>query len=78
MNEPRKTVGYSRAVLLIVALLLPTASLIPFGGLWLWQQGYVIPWAIGTCIVVTGLYYLQTLLIADPASATSTLAPAEN
>lgn len=78
MNEPRKTVGYSRAVLLIVALLLPTASLIPFGGLWLWQQGYVIPWAIGTCIVVTGLYYLQTWLIADRASATSTLAPAEN
>ena len=41
--------GYSRLVLLAVALLLPAASLIPLGTLWLWQHGYIVYWAIGTC-----------------------------
>ena len=69
MKKPRRNLGYSRAVLLIIALLLPTITLIPLGGLWLWQQGYVVPWAIATCLVVTGLFYLQTRLIAGPAPA---------
>ena len=46
MKEKPRNLRYSRAVLLIVALLLPTLSLIPLGGLWLWQQGYIVYWAI--------------------------------
>jgi uncharacterized protein len=57
-----------RLALLAVALLLPTATLIPLGGLWLWQHGYVIYWGIATCIVVSTLYYLESRLIrpVDP------------
>jgi predicted GTPase len=58
-----KTKGYSRVALLVVALLLPAASLIPLGSLWLWEHGYIIYWAIGTCLAVSGTYYLQSRLI---------------
>ncbi|HET7155071.1 MAG TPA: GTPase [Hyphomicrobiaceae bacterium] len=70
MKEQRKLPGYSRTLLLIVALLLPTVSLIPLGGLWLWQHGYVVYWGVATCIVVTGLYYLEKRLITGPAPTT--------
>jgi uncharacterized protein len=63
VNKPRKAIGYSRLVLLGVALLLPTASLIPLGSLWLWQHGYIIYWAIGTCLAVIAVYHLQQRLI---------------
>lgn len=77
MKDQRKTFRYSRAVLLIIALLLPTASLLPLGGLWLWQHGYIIPWAIATCVIVAGLYYVQTRLIAGPTSTAASLEPEE-
>ena len=67
MKEQRQGPNYSRAVLLILALLLPTASLIPLGGLWLWQHGLVVYWAIASLVVVTSLYFLQKRLIAGPA-----------
>ena len=70
MKDQRKLPGYSRTLLLIVALLLPTVSLVPLGGLWLWQHGYVVYWGLATCIVVTGLYYLEKRLIAGPAPIT--------
>jgi predicted GTPase len=54
---------YPRLVLVIIALLLPTASLIPLGSLWLWEHGYVFYWAIGTCIVVAASFQLQKRLI---------------
>lgn len=64
--------SYSRALLLVVALMLPTASLIPLGGLWLWEHGYLLHWAIAACILVAGIYYLQARLLAGPASAKET------
>ena len=70
MKIQRRLPGYARTLLLVVALLLPTVSLIPLGGLWLWQQGYVVYWGIATCIVVTGLYYLEKRLLTGPAPAT--------
>jgi uncharacterized protein len=65
--RPRREVGYSRLVLLVVAALLPTASLIPLGSFWLWEHGLIIYWAIGTCVAVTAVYYMQKrLIIASP------------
>jgi predicted GTPase len=65
--------GIPRLVLLVVALLLPALSLLPLGTLWLWEKGYVAYWAVGMCLVVAGVYYLQKRLIvplpADPANA---------
>jgi predicted GTPase len=56
--------------LLAIALLLPAASLIPLGTLWLWEHGYILDWALGTVVVVAGAYYLQRNLIV-PVPATS-------
>lgn len=70
MTTPRRSSGISRAVLLVVALLLPAASLMPLGTLWLWEHGLVVYWAIATCIVVALVYWLQSRLIVPlPASA---------
>jgi uncharacterized protein len=63
VTEPNKSSGYSRLVLLIVALLLPAISLIPLGSLWLWQRGYILYWALASCVVVGVVYYLQKRLI---------------
>ena len=62
--------GIPRIVLLVVALLLPTLSLLPLGTLWLWEHGYIVYWAIATCVVVIGVYFLQRRLIVPlPAEA---------
>ena len=47
MSEPRRTKAQrsERMILALVALFLPTASLIPLGGLYLWKEGYVLWWA---------------------------------
>ncbi len=63
MSKQQPGIGYSRPALLAVALLLPAASLIPLGSLWLWEHGYILYWALGTCIAVTVAYYLQKRLI---------------
>jgi uncharacterized protein len=55
--------GYPRLVLLVISLLLPAASLIPLGSLWLWEHGYVFYWAIGTCIIAAVGFRLQKRLI---------------
>ena len=41
----RKTERRARVILILLGLLLPTLSLVPFGSIWLWQQGYLIYWA---------------------------------
>ena len=58
--KPARTL---RLVLLAIALLLPTASLIPLGGLWLWQRGYLIYWAIASCTIVAASFLLLQRLI---------------
>jgi predicted GTPase len=65
----KPTPRISHLALLVVALLLPAASLIPFGSLWLWQHGYVLYWAVPTCIVVAAIYYLQKRLLVPLPSA---------
>jgi hypothetical protein len=69
VTKPKGALGYSRLALLVVALLLPAASLIPFGTLWLFERGYILYWAIGTCFVVAAAYYLQRRLIVPLAAA---------
>lgn len=64
MSKPRGGLGYSRFILLVIALLLPMASLVVLGTLWLWQRGVVAYWGLATCAVVAVLYYLQSRLIA--------------
>src|SRR5262245_55997228 len=63
-----------RLALLAVALVLPTVSLVLLGSLWLWQNGYVVYWALGTCLAVAGAYLLERRLIVPlPAAAVEAL-----
>src|SRR5258705_3429192 len=68
MSPRRPRSIYPRWAMLIVALLLPAASLLPLGSLWLWQHGYILYWAVGLCLAVAAVYYLQERLI-DPGVA---------
>jgi hypothetical protein len=63
-----------RLALLAVALVLPTLSLVLLGSLWLWQHGYVLYWAIGTCLAVAGAYLLERrLLVPLPTASVEAL-----
>jgi uncharacterized protein len=66
-----------RLVLLAVALVLPALSLIPLGSLWLWERGYILYWALATCVVVLSVYYLQRRLIV-PLPPEARLADADD
>src|SRR5262245_6526754 len=45
--------------------MVPTASLIPLGGLWLWQHGLVLYWAMGSsAFVAVAFLFLRRLLVA--------------
>ena len=80
MANPSPAISATRYILIATALLLPTLSLVPLGGLYLWQNGYVLWWALAAlaCIVIVTL--LQRLLIAGalrrPVSAAEASAPA--
>src|SRR3974377_586520 len=43
-------------------LILPTLTLVPLGGIWLWQKGYAIHWVIGACLFVVAAFLLQLYL----------------
>ena len=58
--------------MIILALALPALSLTALGSLWLWQQGYMLHWALGACLVslvIYGLGYLALKRSAGPARA---------
>lgn len=59
-SNPNRRVGL---ILLGAALLLPAVSLIPLGSLWLWQQGYLVHWAIAACVVVLAVYVFERRLM---------------
>jgi hypothetical protein len=61
-----------------LTLLLPTLSLVPLGGLYLWEHGYLLWWAIGALVIVSlTMLALKALLTAPerkpPVAATNTL-----
>jgi uncharacterized protein len=66
---PRSAVNL-RLALLAVALVLPTVSLVLLGSLWLWQHGYILYWALGTCVAVLGAYLLERRLMVPLPAAT--------
>ncbi len=60
-RTPRRARAYLRMAMLAVAFLLPIVSLIVFGSLWLWQNGYLIYWAIAACVVTTLIFTIEWL-----------------
>jgi predicted GTPase len=74
----KRSGGISRVVLLLVAVLLPAASLVPLGTLWLWQKGYFPYWALLTCLAVAGIYLLERRLLASALRQGEATARAED
>lgn len=46
-----------------LTLLLPMLSLVPLGSIWLWQNGYVLIWALAMLVLVGGAFLLMRRLI---------------
>jgi predicted GTPase len=45
-----------------VCLALPSLTLVPLGGLWLWQKGYAFYWVIGAAVFVISAFLFQLYL----------------
>jgi predicted GTPase len=75
VTRPRdRTALNLRLALLAVALVLPTVSLVLLGSLWLWQHGYIVYWALATCVAVAGAYLLERrLMVPLPVAAVKDL-----
>jgi predicted GTPase len=81
-NESRRSMLYLRLAILSAGLLLPSLTLIPFGSIWLWQHGYLLHWAIATCLTVLIAYIIQFRLLGratppKPDTRIDAIAPEE-
>lgn len=64
MSENLKPRTGGASLLLIgLCLILPALSLIPLGGLWLFQNGYALHWAGAACVLTLTIYGLQRWLL---------------
>ena len=56
MPQTTRARTVAQLLLILAGLSLPTLSLVPLGGLWLWEHGVLLPWAICAAAAV-GLAY---------------------
>lgn len=63
MARQTRAASLSRFLLLSAMLLLPTASLIPLGGLYLWENNLVLWWAVAALAVVALVVLAQRRLL---------------
>lgn len=64
----------ARLILILSAFLLPALSLIPLGGMYLWEKGWMLWWAIGALVVVAVAMLLQRSLLSQAAQVEQTSA----
>jgi len=65
MSRPARALSYLRTAMVIIALALPLVSLVLLGSLWLWQNGYVLYWAIAACLVTLSAYGAERWVLRD-------------
>lgn len=67
IRPPSQVAG--RMILIASALLLPSISLLPLGGLYLWEKGWLLWWGLGAFATVAIILLLERRLIwpAEPA-----------
>lgn len=58
----------AHVIIALIALSLPTLSLLPLGGLYLWEKGYLLIWALAALASVAMIYALQWLMLRTPPS----------
>lgn len=75
---PSNAARYIRIAMIAVALFLPLVSLVVLGGLWLWQSGVMIYWALTACSVTASLYLLQAWLFDRRKGAPPKSAPGQS
>jgi uncharacterized protein len=84
VKRRRTALLYLRGAMIFLALLLPLASLLPLGWLWLWQHGYALYWlaaafAIAACAFLVQVIALRRSVaqtpIAEAADEAATVAP---
>jgi hypothetical protein len=68
-SDKSKAERRARGILILLGLLLPTLSLVPFGSIWLWQQGYLLYWAAEACLVIVATYLIQRRIFPARAPA---------
>lgn len=56
-------ISRARALAVLSGLLLPTLVLIPLGSIWLWQQGYLLYWAIAALLCTAAAFIFQWWLL---------------
>lgn len=81
MAKSNPATSAARYILVATALLLPTLSLVPLGGLYLWEKGLLLWWALAALVCVGVVTLLQRVLIAGavrrPPSEVERKPPAE-
>lgn len=76
MTQRKSTAHHTaRVILIVLALALPTLSLLPLGGLYLWEKGYLLAWALAALACVALVYGLQWWLLRAPAPAQTVIPP---
>ena len=66
MSERTKAAGCARLILVVAGLFLPTLSLIPLGGLYLWSHGWLLWWALLAFLTIATVFVVQHRLLRDP------------
>lgn len=66
-RERTRAQHLERLILLGLTLSLPTLSLVPLGGLYLWERGWLLHWALGTLMAVGAFALAERLLGTRPA-----------
>ncbi len=74
MPRKHQAIFYYRLLMTVIALLLPLISLVLLGSLWLWQNGYVLYWALAACSITLITYAIERWVLRF--DATDTIAPA--
>jgi uncharacterized protein len=69
MAKPTRASSLARFILVVTALLLPTVSLLPLGGLYLWEKGYLLWWAIAAFLCVLLVTLTHRFLLGSPTAA---------
>jgi hypothetical protein len=64
MKSQRNTIFWLRIWIAAICLVLPSLTLVPFGGIWLWQHGYVLYWVLGACSFVVIAFLVQLHLFS--------------
>ncbi len=59
----------TRLILAVTALLLPTLSLVPLGGLYLWEKGWLLYWAGGALVTIALISLTQRHLLRGSSIA---------